>query len=278
MNEYEKKKQDRIDRYRERAGQARAESKTLSTQAHTMLSAIPPGQPLLVDHYSYRSDKRYRENIGRKLDKAIAADEKADYYEQKARAAEQNTAISADDPEAIPKLKSKLERLKDQQILMKRINSYYRKHQTARGCTGVDAEMAAAIDGAMATAPKSQTAPFVTYQLSNLNQEIHRLEKRIQQLTQAKEVGYQGWEFDGGKVVANSEKNRLQVFFDSIPPEDVRTALKGHGFRWARSEGAWQRQLSPNAIYSARLIAAIRPIDGSDPIKIQPKKRTTPQR
>ena len=278
MNDYEKKKQERIDRYRERAGRARAESQTLSTQAHTMLSAIPPGQPLLVDHHSYKSDKRYRESIDRKMGKSIAAGEKADYYEQKARAAEQNTAISSDDPNAISKLKSKLERLKDQQILMKRINSHYRKHQTARGCTGVDAEMSAAIDGAMATVPKSQTAPFVGYQLSNLNQEIHRLEKRIEQLTQAKEVGYQGWEFDGGEVVANSEKNRLQVFFDSIPPEEVRKALKGHGFHWAKSEGAWQRQLSPNAIYSARLIAAIRPLDGSDPFKIQPKKRTTPQR
>ena len=33
------------------------------------------------------------------------------------------------------------------------------------------------------------------------------------------------------------------------------------------------RQLSGNAIYAARHIAAIRPIDGSDPIKIQPKRK-----
>ena len=78
---------------------------------------------------------------------------------------------------------------------------------------------------------------------------------------------------EGGKVVANSDNNRLQVFFDAIPPAEVREALKGHGFRWARSEGAWQRQLSGNAIYAARHIAAIRPIDGSDPIKIQPKRK-----
>ena len=278
MNEYERKKQARIERYRERSGQARAESSALSQQASDMLSAIPPGQPLLVDHYSYKSDKRYREKIGKKMDQSIAAGEKAEYYEQKARAAEQNTAISSDDPEALQKLTDKLTRLKDTQATMKKVNAYYRKHQTCRGCEGISPEQAAELDAGMANAHSWETAPYPPYLLSNLNQEIHRIEKRIEQLSHVKEGGFQGWEFDGGEVVANSEKNRLQVFFDSIPPEEVRTALKGHGFRWARSEGAWQRQLSQNAIYSARRIPAIRPIDGSDPLKVQPKKKSTPQR
>lgn len=278
MNEYERKKQARIDRYRERAGQARAESSTLSRQASDMLSAIPPGQPLLVDHYSYKSDKRYREKIGRKMDQSIAAGEKAEYYEQKARAAEQNTAISSDDPEALQKLTDKLTRLKGSQAMMKKVNAYYRKHQTCRGCEGISPEQAAELDADMENAHSWETAPYPSYLLSNLNQEIHRIEKRIEQLSHVKEGGFQGWEFDGGEVVANVEKNRLQVFFDSIPPEEVRTALKGHGFRWARSEGAWQRQLSQNALYSARRIPAIRPIDGSDPVKVQPKKKSTPQR
>lgn len=278
ISEYERKKQARIDRYLDKAEQARAESNSLSQKASDMLSAIPPGQPMLVDHYSYKRDKRYRERIGQTMDKAIAADQKAAYYEKKATAVERNTAISADDPEAITKLSKKLERLKGTQTFMKTVNAYYRKHQTAHGCEGVDAKMAAAIDDKMASACDWETAPFASYQLSNLNQEIHRLEKRINQLTQAKEEGFQGWEFDGGKVVANSEKNRLQIFFDSIPPEEVRSDLKGHGFRWARSEGAWQRQLSQNALYSCRHIKAIQPLDGSSPVKIQPRKKNSPQR
>lgn len=117
------------------------------------------------------------------MDKAIAADQKAAYYEKKATAVERNTAISADDPEAITKLSKKLERLKGTQKFMKTVNAYYRKHQTAHGCEGVDAKMAAAIDDKMASACDWETAPFASYQLSNLNQEIHRLEKRINQLT-----------------------------------------------------------------------------------------------
>lgn len=280
MNDYEQRKQDRIDRYLENAGKARAESSALSQQAHTMLSAIPPGQPMLPDHYSYKSDKRYRDRIDTKMRQSISADEKADYYEGKARAAANNRAISSDDPDAVQKLQEKLTALEKLQAKMKTTNAYYRKHQTCRGCEGITDEEAARLDQRVKDGYSWETAPYPAYALSNNNQEIHRIKKRLETLTQNREVGFQGWEFDGGKVVANDDQNRLQIFFDEIPPAEVREALKGHGFRWARSEGAWQRQLSSNAIYAARHIAAIRPIDGSDPIKIQPKRvpSRTPER
>lgn len=280
MNDYEQRKQDRIDRYLEKAGKARAESSALSQQAHTMLSAIPPGQPMLPDHYSYKSDKRYRDRIDTKMRQSISADEKADYYEGKARAAANNRAISSDDPDAVQKLQEKLTALEKLQAKMKTTNAYYRKYQTCRGCEGITDEEAARLDQRVKDGYSWETAPYPAYALSNNNQEIHRIKKRLETLTQNREVGFQGWEFDGGKVVANDDKNRLQIFFDEIPPAEVREALKGHGFRWARSEGAWQRQLSSNAIYAARHIAAIRPIDGSDPIKIQPKRvpSRTPER
>lgn len=280
MNDYEERKQARIDRYREKAEQARAESTALSRQSSEMASRIPLGQPMMPDHYSYKSDKRYRERIGKKMEQSIAASEKAAYYEHKAEAAESNTAISSDDPDAIDKLTEKLERLKAAQAQMKKINAYYRKHQTCRGCEGVSSELAAKLDDSMAEAYSWETAPYPAFALSNNNQEIHRLESRIKQLAQAREVGFSGWEFDGGKVVANADLNRLQVFFDEIPSDETRKELKSRGFRWARSEGAWQRQLTDNAIYSASRIPAICPSDGSDPRKIQPKhkSKTEPQR
>ena len=196
-----------------------------------------------------------------------------DYYEGKARAAANNRAISSDDPDAAQKLQEKLAALEKSQARMKTINAYYRKHQTCRGCEGVTEEEAARLDQRVKDGYSWETAPYPPFALSNNNQEIHRIKKRLETLTQNREIGFQGWEFDGGKVVANDDTNRLQIFFDEIPPAEVREALKGHGFRWARSEGAWQRQLSSNAIYAARHIAAIRPIDGSDPIKIQPKRK-----
>ena len=41
-----------------------------------------------------------------------------------------------------------------------------------------------------------------------------------------------GWEFDGGKVEANTDANRLQIFFDDKPAADTREKLKEYGFRW----------------------------------------------
>ena len=274
MNDYEERKQARIDRLQEKADRARAESQSLFKQSTDMASAIPFGQPVHGP-----ADRRYREKIGRKMDQSIAASEKAEYYERRAQAAENNTAISSDDPEALAKLKEKLEDLQISQTRMKQINAYYKKNGTCRGFHGLSDELADKLEADIQYHPWDKR-PFAAYALSKNNQNINAVKKRIARLTEAKEVGYQGWEFDGGKGVANEDMNRLQIFFDAIPDEEVRKELKGQGFKWARSVGAWQRQLTDNAIYAARRIQAIRPSDGSDPIKIQPKRRpkSGPQR
>ena len=268
MNEYERRKQARIERYEERAERARAESASLSRQASKMSSAIPFGQPV-----HGQADRNYRNRLGAKMDKAIAASEKADYYEQKAEAARNNRAISSDDPEALEKLKAKLEGLKAAQERMKRINAYYRRHKTCAGCDGISDEEAARLDASMEKAYSWETAPFPSYALSNNNQEIHRIEARIKKLSEARDGGFCGWAFDGGKVVANTDNNRLQVFFDEIPNPELRQEMKARGFHWSRYEGAWQRQLTDNAVYSASRIDAIKPTDGTDPWKLQPKRQ-----
>lgn len=273
MSDYEERKQARIDRYRERAEQARQESRELSQESISMLERIPPGQPILVGHHSERGHRKLLERSDRKMEQSIAASEKAAYYEHKAEAAERNTAIFSDDPEALTKLNKKLESLQVAQTRMKQINAYYRKHGTCQGFHGLSDEQAEKLDDRVRNGYSWEKAPYPAYALSNNNQEIRRLKERIKQLTQAREVGYQGWEFEGGKVVANAENNRLQIFFDEIPSPELRQELKSRGFRWARSEGAWQRQLTDNAIYSASRIQAIQPSDGSDPLKLQPKHK-----
>lgn len=271
MSDYEDKKQARIDRYRARAAQARAQSDALWKQSSDMASAIPMGQPI----HGAR-DQRYRDRIMEKAEQSFAASDKADYYERKAEAAENNTAISSDDPEAITKLTEKLESLQIMQTRMKQINAYYRKNGTCRGFHGLTDEEADKLISDVQYHPWDRS-PYPAFALSNNSAEIRRLKGRIQKLTEAKELGYQGWEFDGGRVVPNEENNRLQIFFDEIPSPELRRELKGQGFRWARSEGAWQRQLTDNAIYAAKQIKAVLPSDGSDPIKIQPKRKPGPK-
>ena len=273
MSDYEDRKQARIDRYREKAEQARQESQQLSHESISMLEHIPPGQPILVGHHSERGHRKLLERSDRKMEQSIAASEKAAYYERKAEAAERNNAIFSDDPEALAKLTAKMESLQMAQTRMKQINAYYRKHGTCHGFHGLSDDQAEKLDDRVRNGYSWEKTPYPAYALSNNNQEIRRLKERIKQLTEARELGYQGWEFEGGKVVANAENNRLQIFFDEIPSSELRQELKGRGFRWARSEGAWQRQLTDNAIYSASRIQALQPTDGSDPLKIQPKRK-----
>ena len=273
MSDYEDRKQARIDRYREKAEQARQESQQLSHESISMLEHIPPGQPILVGHHSERGHRKLLERSDRKMEQSIAASEKAAYYEHKAEAAERNNTIFSDDPEALAKLTAKMESLQMAQTRMKQINAYYRKHGTCQGFHGLSDDQAEKLDDRVRNGYSWEKTPYPAYALSNNNQEIRRLKERIKQLTEARELGYQGWEFEGGKVVANAENNRLQIFFDEIPSSELRQELKGRGFRWARSEGAWQRQLTDNAIYSASRIQALQPTDGSDPLKIQPKRK-----
>ena len=267
MNDYEQKKQDRIDRLHARADKVRAQSDALWKESGVMASAIPAGQPI---HGG--TDQRYRDRMMGKTEKSFAAMDKAEYYERRAQAAEENTAISSDDPEAIAKLTEKLAGLQESQKYMKTVNAYYKATGTCRGCPGLSDEEAAKLEDSMKYHPWDKK-PFASASLSNNNENINTTKKRIQKLTEAKEQGYTGWTFEGGRVEANGDKNRLQIFFDEIPSEEVRKELKSWGFLWARSEGAWQRQLTDNAIYSASRIKAIQPTDGTDPVKIQPKRK-----
>jgi hypothetical protein len=61
-------------------------------------------------------------------------------------------------------------------------------------------------------------------------------------------------DFPGFKVVENFDMDRVQFVFPDKPSEEERTLLKGEAFKWAPSQGAWQRQLTNNAINAARRV------------------------
>ena len=191
-----------------------------------------------------------------------------------------NRVISSDDPNAIQKLQDKLEMCEKSQKYMKEVNAYYRKNGTCEGFPGMEAARAARLDESVIQAYSWDKQPFPSYALTNNSAEIRRLKQRIEKLTVNQEVGFVGWTFDGGEVVANSEENRLQILFDEKPDEQKRSALKGNGFKWSPSQGAWQRQLNDNAIYAASRMEFLRPESGESPVKLQPQapKKDAPER
>ena len=177
--------------------------------------------------------------------------------------------ISADDPQAVQKLEKKLAGLEKSQETMKAVNAYYRKHKTLDGCPHLSPEGIERMKAEMSSSWHYEDKPYPTWALSNNSAEIRRVKDRIKSLTRQKEIGYVGWEFEGGKVEANTQDNRLQIFFDGKPDAAVREELKGNGFRWSPKAGAWQRQLNDNAYFAANYVKAIAPLTGEKPTDLQ---------
>lgn len=176
--------------------------------------------------------------------------------------------ISADDTLAVEKLEAKLAGLVESQELMKSVNAYYRKHKTLDGCPGLTGETVEELKAAMARDWRKDPVPFSSYSLSNNNANIHRVRQRIDELKSRPD--FSGWTFPGGEAKINEAENRLQLFFDEKPTEDQRRALKGEGFKWAPSQGAWQRQLNQNALRAADRIDFLRPEGGGRVRDLQP--------
>ncbi len=106
--DYEERRQARIDRLNAAAGRATEEATRQSQRSHDLVKNIPLGQPNIEGRTALPN---LRAKSISAMEKAVALDEKSDCYAERAAAAERNTSISSDDPEAIEKLKNKLAKL-----------------------------------------------------------------------------------------------------------------------------------------------------------------------
>lgn len=163
--------------------------------------------------------------------------------------------IKSDDERAIEKLEEKLEDLKAMQEHMKMVNKAIRMKDTEAG-NDVLREMGYSEENIKELRKPDYRGitGYPSFQLTNNNANIHRIEGRIKKLKEVKERGDRMAEYELFKVVENAEIMRLQIFFDDKPDSDTREILKKNGFRWAPSQGAWQRQLTDNAKYSLKRV------------------------
>ncbi len=172
------------------------------------------------------------------------------------------------EPLSADKLADELSKCQELQTTMKEVNAYWRKTGTCVGAPGITEAQAKKLDERIATSRYSweRQQPFSSYDLTNNNSQIKRLESKLHEASR----GFNGWEFEGGRAEANMEMNRLQLFFDERPSESQRANLKANGFKWAPSQDAWQRQLTDNAIYAAGRLDFLKPTDGRTVRQHQP--------
>lgn len=200
---------------------------------------------------------------------SIEADKRAKDLRGRAAAVGKG-GISADDPDAVLKLKEKLQAAETKQAFMKAANRVIRaahKAGIARqghdGFSGYLDKLQAIPGGEKCTAktaiglatPYLGSIGFPAYSLTNNNANIRRMKNRIEQLQAASAAETMRQTFQGVcKLVENVDENRLQFLFEGKPNADIRSALKAQGFRWAPSQEAWQRQLTNAARYSAKQV------------------------
>jgi hypothetical protein len=247
--DYQERKENRIARLEEQAAKAMGNARARQKKAQDIGGAIPFGQPILAGHHS---EKRHRADIGRietSMRKAVEEAEKADYYQEKAVAAGKNKAISGDNPEAVKLYQDKLAKLEATQERVKAVNKAFAKGDEALKALGMSDEQIAKMKNDM---PSYEKKPYPTWALSNNIANIHRVKEKIAQLERLDTQGEERIKFKGGELFVNTEINRVQFIFDGKPSEEVRTILKSHGFHWAPSEGAWQRQRMDNAVIAAK--------------------------
>ena len=193
----------------------------------------------------------------RKKEKQVAAWDanrenfkKADYYLGLMRRVHLQS-VQSNDPEVMEYLKDKLADLEAAHQRMKEANTYYRKHKTLDGCPGISDKTREWLTrpGVFACGDGSPLAlyrcPFPTYALTNSLATIKRTRERLEALQAAKEAPAEDEQHNGYTYREDSDLMRVQFIFDGKPDEETRSILKANGFRWAPSQGAWQRQLTP---------------------------------
>lgn len=93
---------------------------------------------------------------------------------------------------------------------------------------------------------------FQSYQLSNNLAKIKATEQAIKRHTAMATTDDKEFTFDGGKVAVCNSDERIRIYFDDIPDEETRKMLKSNAFKWSPTNKAWQRQLTPNAMYALK--------------------------
>lgn len=246
MNRKERQ-EAKANMYRELAEKAMKESTEAYNQSHTLVENIPMGQPILVGHHSEGAHRRILDRSWNAMGKSVKLSEKAEYFEQKAKAAENNNSIYLGDDDAVERLEEKLAALEMKQEVMKATNKVLRskklseveKHDKLK-------ELGYSEDGIMKlfTPDCFGEIGFPGFFITNNGANIRRVKEQLERAKKMKMTENKECTINNVRVVENYSENRLQLFFPSIPNADIRNQLNKNGFRWSRYNECWQSYLN----------------------------------
>jgi hypothetical protein len=180
-------------------------------------------------------------------------------------------AIRANHPDAISLIRAEIEKRRATHARMKTANAVIRETKGQEIGARIIA-MAAATGFSRSDCERIVNPPekwmgqgFASYSLSGQLAEIKRLEGRLKGLeanaARGKVETQHNTTAGALTIVENPDAARVQLVFPGKPDEATRTLLKSHGFRWAPSEGAWQRHLNNAGRYAASRVLSGLQVD-----------------
>jgi len=251
-NDFQIRRAARIERLRAAADRKRNEAESTLKTARDRASIIPFGQPILVGHHSENRDRGYRAKIESGYRRGFEAMDAASALDAKASAAESNTAISSDDPDALEALRAKLAKLQSDHAQMIAINKLILKKNRA-GLTALGLSEAQIVN--LYTPDCFGSIGFASYKLTNSNGQMKQVKQRIASLEARSKMSLITVEINGVEIQADPIDNRVKMVFQGKPERVIIEDLKSNGFRWSPTAGAWQRNYNQWSFDLAKQIA-----------------------
>jgi hypothetical protein len=263
--DFEERKERRVNRLSERAEKKSAAAKAKRQQANSIGQRFELGQPIILGHHSTKRALRDREKMDSATRASIKEQEAAQVLARRAAAAQANTAISSDDPRASEKLAARIDAAEAELELVNLVRKIIKRTKTpearavelaALGLPASHDLIRFAMTDPIGGGFPSKLNSFIA---TNMQANLRRMRQRLKDLGQLATVPELKPERIGAATI-REEDNRIKLEFDGKPEARALAELKGHGFRWSRTEGAWLAKLTPQnrntVIAKARTIAA----------------------
>jgi len=234
---YEKMREDKQARYAALAEKNHTLANEQFAEAIKMGDVIPFGQPILVGHHSEKSDRNYRKRIDRKMEKSFETNDKAKHYDSKVKSMDLNRAISRDDPEAVTKLRAKIEKEIEVHKVAKNKRKEFRDNKAAKIEELGDREY-------------HLKYYLLESYMTGATAEIKRCEGRIADIEALEKIPDLDETINGIRLY--TEEARVRIDFGYKPDEETRTKLKRHNFKWSPYNQVWQNFIKQNNIDFAR--------------------------
>lgn len=237
-SDYDERKQARADRREAKAADLREQA---ARDRQRSLDLLPDfGQPVLVGHHSEQRHRNALKKSAKLMSRSCADLREAVRLEQMANGARGTSEISSDDPHAPAKLRARAWWLDWQHEKWKATRKAARKAARKRG---EKVERDGGHDSA----------------------NIRRLRKRADEIEKARARTLPDDVRVGDFLLTwDADENRVQIYSPrpSTPEqrEKQTETMRRAGFRWARSNGCWQRQASMQAWHLGK--AAIERLAG----------------